>query len=112
MGSSEGKAEERIVAFRLKLSGRAVREVGEAYEWYEAQSEGLGLEYSAALELQLRRLEQAPLLYAEIVPGVRRTLLPRFPYAVFFAVKDDLVHVLAVIHNARNPKRWPPGKAR
>lgn len=53
MGSSEGKAEERIVAFRLKFSGRAVREVGEAHDWYEAQNEGLGLEYVAALELQL-----------------------------------------------------------
>ncbi len=50
------------MAFRLKFSGRAVREVGEAHEWYEGQSEGLGLEFVAALELQLRRLEQAPLL--------------------------------------------------
>ena len=112
MGSSEGKVEERIVAFRVKFSGRAVREVGEAHEWYEAQSEGLGLEYVAALELQLRRLGQAPLLYAEVVPGVRRTLLPRFPYAAFFTVKGDLVQILAVMHNARNPNRWPSGRAR
>jgi len=83
------------VAYRLTFSGRAVREVGEAHEWYEAQSRGLGLEYEAALELQVRRLEQAPLLYQEIVPGVHRTLLPRFPYAVFFIVKGDLVHILA-----------------
>ena len=44
------------MAYRVKFSGRAVREVGEAHEWYEAQSEGLSLEYVAALELQLRRL--------------------------------------------------------
>ena len=60
------------MAYRLRFSGRAVREVGEAYEWYEAQSQGLGSEYEAAVELQLRRLEQAPMLYAEILPGVRR----------------------------------------
>ena len=112
MGSGEREAEERIVAYRLKFSGRAVREVGEAREWYEEQSEGLGLEYQAALELQLRRLEQAPLLYVEIVPGIRRSLLPRFPYAVFFTIKGDLLHILAVIHNARNPKRWPTSEAR
>ena len=112
MGSGEREAEERIVAYRLTFSGRAVREVGEAHEWYEAQSEGLGMEYEAAFALQLRRLEQAPLLYSEIVSGVRRTLLPRFPYSVFFTVKGDLVHILAVIHNARNPKRWPIGAAR
>jgi plasmid stabilization system protein ParE len=65
-----------------------------------------------AFELQLKRLEQVPLLYTEVIPGVRRTLLPRFPYGVFYTVKIDLVHVLAVIHNARNPRRWPHERAR
>jgi plasmid stabilization system protein ParE len=95
------------MAYRLKFAGRAVREVGEAFDWYEKQSKGLGSEFELAFELQLKRLEQVPLLYAEIMPGVRRTLLPRFPYGVFYTVRNDLVHVLAVIHNARNPQRWP-----
>ena len=45
MGSGQDTVEKWIVAYRLKFSGRAVREVGEAYEWYETQSEGLGSEY-------------------------------------------------------------------
>ena len=73
---------------------------------------GLGSEFESALELQLRRLEQTPELYAEIVTGVRRALLPRFPYGVFFVIRGDLVHLLAVIHNVRNPKRWPTPAAR
>lgn len=97
------------MAYRIKFSGRAAREVGEAYDWYEAQSQGLGNEFELAFELQLKRLEQVPLLYAEIVPGIRRTLLPRFPYSVFYTVRADLVHVLAVVHHARNPRRWPGG---
>ena len=59
------------------------------------------------MELQLKRLEQAPLLYAEVIPNVRRALLPRFPYGLFYAVRGDLVHVLAVLHDVRNPSRWP-----
>ena len=76
------------------------------------RSKGLGSEFGLAFELQLKRLEQVPLLYTEIIPGVRRTLLPRFPYGVFYTVRNDLVHVLAVIHNARNPRRWPNERAR
>lgn len=83
--------------------------MGEAHDWYEAQSLGLGEEFLAAVDLQLKRLEQAPLLYPEIIPGVRRALLPRFPYGVFYTVRKDLVHILAVIHHARNPRRWPKG---
>ena len=100
------------MAYRLKFSGRAVREIGEAFNWYEEQSKGLGSEFELAFELQLKRLEQVPLLYTEIIPGVRRTLLPRFPYGVFYAVKSDLVHVLAVIHNSRSQRRWPHDRAR
>ena len=95
------------MAFHLKFSLRALREIGEAQEWYELQSPGLGEEFIAAMELQLKRLEQAPLLYAEVIPRVRRALLPRFPYGLFYAVQDNLIHVLAVLHDARNPNRWP-----
>ena len=95
------------MAFRLKFSARALREIGEAQEWYEFQNPGLGEEFIAAMELQLKRLEQAPLLYAEIIPRVRRALLPRFPYGLFYVVRGDLVHVLAVLHDARSPNRWP-----
>ena len=107
MGSGQGAFKKRLVAYRLKFSDRAVREIGEAFDWYEEQSKGLGSEFELAFELQLKRLEQVPLSYAEIIPGVRRTLLPRFPYGVFYTVKSDLVYVLAVIHNSRNPRRWP-----
>jgi toxin ParE1/3/4 len=76
----------------------------------ESQSLGLGEEFIAAMELQLKRLEQAPLLYAEVIPGVRRALLPRFPFGLFYVVRGNLVHILAVLHDARNPKRWPKNR--
>jgi plasmid stabilization system protein ParE len=98
------------MAFRLKFSSRALREIGEGQEWYELQSIGLGEEFIAAMELQLKRLEQAPLLYAEVIPSVRRALLPRFPYGMFYTVRGNLIHVLAVLHDARNPKRWPSSR--
>ena len=100
------------MAYRLKFSSRATREIGQAFDWYEEQSDGLGSEFELAFELQIKRLEQVPHLYTEIIPGVRRTLLPRFPYGVFYTVNNDLVHVLAVIHNARNPRPWPIERAR
>lgn len=98
------------MAYRLKFSTRALREIGEAQEWYELQSPGLGEEFIAAMELQLKRLEQAPLLYAEVIPRVRRALLPRFPYGLFYAVRGNLVNILAVLHDARKPSRWPKSR--
>jgi toxin ParE1/3/4 len=71
------------MAYRLKFSTRALRDVGEAQEWYESQRLGLGAAFIATMELPLKRLEQSPLLYGEVIPGIRRALLPRFPYGLF-----------------------------
>ncbi len=95
------------MAHRLRVSDRAVREIGEAYEWYEEQLHGLGAEFIDALDAQLQLITQTPLLFPEIRRGIRRTLLSHFPYGVFYASKGDVVSVLAVVHTARNPRRWP-----
>ena len=76
------------------------------------KAKGWALNLSWLLNFSFSVLSRFRFLYAEIIPGVRRTLLPRFPYGVFYTVKNDLVHVLAVIHNARNPRRWPLERAR
>jgi hypothetical protein len=47
------------MAFRLRFSARALREMGEAHDWYELQSPGLGEEFLAATGLQLK-LKESP----------------------------------------------------
>ncbi len=42
------------MAYRLRVSHRAVQEIGDAYEWYEEQLYGLGVEFIDALDVQLQ----------------------------------------------------------
>ncbi len=95
------------MAYRLTVTERAQREIGEAYDWYEEQRVGLGLDFLAFLEGQFQTLTATPQIYAEVRPGVRRALLARFPYGVFFASRGDLISILGVLHTARSPRRWP-----
>jgi plasmid stabilization system protein ParE len=43
--------------------------------------------------------------------GIRRALLRRFPYAVYFAVERDVVVILAVLHVSRDPAEWQRRRA-
>ncbi|MFY8095224.1 MAG: hypothetical protein ACOVN0_17220 [Niveispirillum sp.] len=39
--------------------------------------------------------------------GLRRALLRRFPYALFFRIEPDAIYNLACAHNHRDPATWP-----
>ena len=95
------------MARRLIIAARAQREIGEAYTWYEEQLPGLGARFLEALDTQFEAIASSPALFAETQRGIRRAFLSRFPYGVFYASRSDLISVLAVIHAARHPRRWP-----
>jgi len=42
----------------------------------------------------------------EIEPGLRRSLLARFPYGIIFGLDGDTVVVVAVAHLHREPRYW------
>ena len=78
-----------------------------AYAWYEVQGVGLGEEFLAEVDALFRVIEQFPEMYGFAHGDVRRAIVSRFPYAVFYLVEARQVVVLTVLHSARDPKLWP-----
>jgi plasmid stabilization system protein ParE len=64
----------------------------------------LGGEFREEFSRAYRKLGQRPLLYAVRFSGIRRVNLNRFPYGIFYTVKQDEVRVLAVLHGSRETK--------
>ncbi|HEX05593.1 MAG TPA: type II toxin-antitoxin system RelE/ParE family toxin [Bacteroidetes bacterium] len=73
------------------------------YRWYEDRLVGLGSEFLEALDFTFSKVLEHPLLYTEVIPGIRRSVTRTFPYLVFYVYEIDTVHILAVIHAAQNP---------
>jgi toxin ParE1/3/4 len=86
---------------------RALRELQQAHDWYEAQREGLGEDFLRACDRTMFDLAEQPLRFPVLHADVRRALLVRFPYAVLFRTRANQVVVLSVLHQARDPRRWP-----
>lgn len=51
-------------------------------------------------------IEERPLMYPIIGGKVRRALMTRFSYAIYFTVDDETIMVYAILHQARHEKRW------
>ena len=81
-------------------------EYDEAAMWYESQKTGLGGEFVAELERALLQACEMPHRFPTMIQDVRRVRVRRFPYSVFFRVRESSVVVLSVFHARRNPTVW------
>lgn len=89
-----------------QLTREVEADLAEAFEYYEAQLSGLGYELIATVEHQLERIAKNPAQYQVLHRGVRRAVVRRFPYGIFYLVEAEGVVILAIEHQARDPERW------
>jgi plasmid stabilization system protein ParE len=95
------------VKSHIQILPQALTEALEAQRWYEDQREGLGLEFEQTLEAALVSIERFPEMYPRVVGDVRRCLMGRFPYGIFYETQDtDLILIVAVFHASRDPTGW------
>jgi len=86
---------------------RAVEaDVEAAFNWYEGEEPGLGLEFLEELRAAYHRILDHPLGYQDLRSGIRRALTRRFPYAVYFSIEEERIVIVAVLSTARNPEEW------
>jgi toxin ParE1/3/4 len=90
----------------LRLTPEAELDLSEAHAWYSAQRRALGREFLRAVDACFAAIRRNPEAYQVIERKVRRALLRRFPYGVFFEVLADYIVVYAVFHGARDPRAW------
>lgn len=95
------------MALRLAFRRAVGRDLASAYRWYEAQRTGLGEQFLAAVDASFDAIGRFPEMFSAVHGDVRRAIVSRFPYAVFYRVEPRQVLVLAVLHTARDPKMWP-----
>ena len=78
----------------------------DAFAWYEDQRAGLGAQFRDALDVAVSRIADAPLAYAVQYRDLRRVLVRRFPYAIYYRVYPAAVVIVAVLHGRRHPRVW------
>lgn len=73
-----------------------------AARWYESQSRGLGTEFLRAVEVCIASIGTNPAMFAVVYKNLRRALLRKFPYGIFFLIKQQTVVVIACLHGRQS----------
>jgi plasmid stabilization system protein ParE len=96
------------VSWAVRFTPLAEEDVAEAYRDYEAARGGLGEEFLAEVGRVADLLGEYPEAGPEVHRDVRRALVHRFPYSLYYRLvrEAELIEVRAVVHQRRHPRTW------
>jgi len=85
----------------------ARRELEETIDYYNAERQGLGREFREEVQRVINLLTRFPRLGQPVRGSVRRVMLARFPYHIYYRLLESgYLRILAVAHNRRRPEYW------
>jgi len=91
---------------RTFVRPEAQTDIKEAARWYENRELGLGLRFLREIRTSLEHIYDNPLRFPIVDENVRRALLHKFPYSIYFVNEPDGVAIISVLHQRRRPDAW------
>lgn len=84
----------------------ARRELAAARDFYDVETAGYGLLFVEAIEYEVARLVEFPLIGKPIIRGARRWVLRDWPYSIIYQPILGGVYIIAIAHHSRRPNYW------
>ncbi|MBP9062104.1 MAG: type II toxin-antitoxin system RelE/ParE family toxin [Rhodoferax sp.] len=91
---------------RVRFEELAKLEFDDARAWYRAIRPELAQSFTREVRAATQRMSHMPLLYPLERGDVRRCVLTQFSYTLRYAVRGDLILILSVSHQHRDPDYW------
>ena len=88
------------------LRDEARVEFDEAFDFYENQKPGSGVIFASRVQDVFDRIAANPEIHAVVFADIRKAVVKRSPYRVFYRAEALRIEVIAVFHTARNPLIW------
>ena len=91
--------------YRILIAEEAEAEIKSAKKWYEKQKPGLGKEFVAAVKGVINGLKTDKVEHRLVFDSVRRVVVRRFPYLIYYKRDKNAVRILAVLHYRQDQQR-------
>ena len=84
----------------------AATELDESISYYETKAEGFGDRFLAEVRAAVLFIQDFPESSPVIEREVRRKVLVKYPYDLFYVVESAGVTILSIAHESRRPGLW------
>lgn len=89
---------------KIVFRNKAVKEIEDAYHWYESQKTGLGDLFIESIDFAVVAITKSPNAYQFIYKKYHHFPLKKFPFVVVYKVYASEIVVFGVFHTKRNPQ--------
>lgn len=69
---------------RLALRREAIKDLQEAFAWYEGERPGLGEVFLHRVRQAVHQIRENPRLFTVVLQSIRRAPIKRFPYGIYY----------------------------
>jgi len=78
----------------------------EAIQYYLGVDARVAESFISEIEHGINAIRRNPLTWRIVEGDVRRYLVHRFPFGIYYTYEDDFVTIWAVLHLSREPDSW------
>jgi toxin ParE1/3/4 len=92
---------------RVKFHPEARADLREGKAFYRHRSPLAAVAFAREIDTAVSRIVESPSRYPAGEHGTRELILPwRFPYTVVYRVRENLIVIVAVAHQSKEPGYW------
>jgi len=84
----------------------ALQEYEESAVYYRKISRELAISFINSVEKGIEKILEYPYAWPIIEEDVRRHLIKRFPFGIYYTIESNYISILAVMHLSRKPGYW------
>lgn len=78
--------------------------------YYEFIEQGLGKRFIQEYLAYIKLIKKNPHIFQIKYDTIHTAPLKVFPSLIFYIVEENIITILAVLHSAQNPEKWPKNK--
>ena len=92
--------------FSIELSDEAEVDFEKSYEFYFEDSSKVADTFFKRINLGFENIKQNPYSFPIAHKNVRKYVVKKFPFVIYYQILDKVIQVIALFHTSRNPEIW------
>jgi len=91
---------------KIRYTDASKLDFDEAFEYYKSENLNLANRFKYHIKQSVRNIQSFPNLYPKIDNRVQKCVVSKFPYTIFYSIKNDTIFILAVANHYKNPNKY------